>query len=198
MWMKTKSVCWIWFSRSLLYFIFCMYIDIWMETNKPRKAFDSPTKPDFGDFFFFSACCYLMQNVTCFVLQPAHLLAQREDKAFGIRLKRFVFCTFQLPLTWRRSPSPAQCANPAMERRGAAVEMGTKMRPVDIKWKDGTSRYATFTTFLKHSQSMPRSLTWNVAQMCVPMFKTLKWWPPDFPEFPSCFQKRAMAQKLKV
>lgn len=177
--MKTKSVCWI--SRSLLDFFWYVY----RYTNGNKQAEEGLWQSHKAWlWWFFSACCYLMQNVTCFVLQPAHLLAQREDKAFGIRLKRFVFCTFQLPLTWRRSPSPAQCANPAMERRGAAVEMGTKMRPVDIKWKDSTPRYATFTAFLKHSQSMPRSLTWNVAQTCVPMFKTLKWRPPDFPKFP--------------
>lgn len=38
-----------------------------------------------------------MYNVTCFVLQLAHLLARWEDKASRIRLKRFVFfSTFQL------------------------------------------------------------------------------------------------------
>lgn len=171
MWMKTKSVYWIKFSRSLLYFIFS-YVYRYMNWNKPAEEGLWQSHKAWLWWGVFS--CYLMQNVTCFVLQPAHLLAQREDKAFGIRLKRSVFCTFQLPLTWRRSPSPAQCANPRMERRGAAVEMGTKMRPVDIKWKDGTPRYAMFMAFLKYSQSMSRSLTWNMAQICVPMFKTLK------------------------
>lgn len=191
--MKTKSVQFDFLCLCLIFFV-CIQIYEWKQTSWRRLV----TAPQSLTLVIFSPpCCYLMQNVTCFVLQPAHLLAQREDKAFGIRLKRFVFCTFQLPLTWRRSPSPAQCANPALERRGAAVEMGTKMRPVDIKWKDGTPRYATFTAFLKHSQSMPRSLTWNEAQTCVPMFKTLKWRLP-FPKFPWRFQKWAMAQKLKV
>lgn len=74
--------------------------------------------------WWFSLRRYLMQNVTCFVLQLAHLPAQREDKAFRIWLKRFVFCTFQLPLTWRGSPSPTQCANPRMERKRVAVDGG--------------------------------------------------------------------------
>lgn len=45
----------------------------------------------------FSLHGYLTHNMTCFVWQLAHLRARREDKALGIRLKRFAFfSTFQL------------------------------------------------------------------------------------------------------
>lgn len=36
--------------------------------------------------------------------------------------------------------------------------METKMRPVDIKMKDGLDSCALFMTFLRQSQSVPRSL----------------------------------------
>lgn len=69
--------------------------------------------------WWFSPCCYLMRTVTCFVLQLAHLPARREDKAFRIWLKRFVFGTFKLPLTWRRSPHLPHSV-PIQEWRGSS------------------------------------------------------------------------------
>lgn len=119
-------------------------------------------------------------NVTCFVLQLAHLLAQREDKAFRIRLKRFVFCTFQLPLTWRKSPSPTQCANPRMERRRAALKMETKMRPVDIKME-------RLHWFVCSVHDIPETITvsakvfdWDVCLNVCSVFTTLPWRLTDF------------------
>lgn len=66
-----------------------------------------------------------MHNVTCFVLQLAHLLAQWEDKAFWIRLKRFLFfSTFQLACLFPDRGAPLLHNVPVqwVGRRGAAVD----------------------------------------------------------------------------
>lgn len=66
-----------------------------------------------------------MHNVTCFVLQLAHLLAWWEDKAFWIRLKRFVFfSTFQLACLFPDRGAPLLHNVPVqwVGRRGAAVD----------------------------------------------------------------------------
>lgn len=73
----------------------------------------------------FSLRRYLMHNVTCFVLQLAHLLARWEDKAFWIRLKRFVFfSTFQLACLFPDRGAPLLHNVPVqwVGRRGAVVD----------------------------------------------------------------------------
>lgn len=61
------------------------------EPNNVEKRVTAPQR--LSDFSHHG---YLMHNETCFVLQLAHLLARWGDKAWRIRLKRFVFLsTFQ-------------------------------------------------------------------------------------------------------
>lgn len=133
-----------------------------------------------------------MQNVTCFVLQLAHLPAQREDKAFRIWLKRFVFCTFQLPLARRRSPFPTQCANWRVERKKMAVKMDQKNNRCTLltqhkKW------HASYIHDIPETKWKPRSLT----KM---HFNTTPWWRlSDFPEWllSLCLHKQSNGTNAK-
>lgn len=67
-------------------------------------------------FIFLFSCCYLMQNVTCFVLQPGHLLARWEGRSLWNLIEKI--CSLHFSITSRLTPRPVSRRSRGRRRGG--------------------------------------------------------------------------------
>lgn len=139
------------------------------QTNKWKKCLQWPHTAWLFCFFIFK-CVYLSfcfhAVIWCKTWRAPFCnrrICLRGGKvgAFGIWLKRFVPCTFQLRPAWRRGPSPVEGGGEKGRRgrRGQRSTVTTRREPF---WR-----------------SAPRPLT--LKRVFRPEFGALNWRLPDFP-----------------
>lgn len=112
-------------------------------------------------FFFLSlficfSCCYLMQNVTCSVLQPPHLLARREGQSLWNLIEKI--CSLHFSITSRLTPRPVPRGRRRSRRRGGGGD-GDKEVPVHMRrersWRSAP-RLVTLKRVFRSSQCSTR------------------------------------------